>query len=783
MTTYNTGNPIGSVSVKDLYDNAENLDAAVNTEADRWTDRLGKDRLSLAGMARLSDASTAIAAAERAEDARDDAIDAASNAALYGGAVRYESYAEMQADTSKPEGTKGEVWGDANASLRGFYNWTGVSWEWADPQPASAVILSSEIEERTSLIRKNDALVSPPFDQDVASVEVDTDGRVVMIRLKAGAMYREAPVGLVRLLDSTDMMISTVSQAVVPEAMGAVSDVATDSVGRVQQVTTSRGVQAATDSGLEFSGRSADPNEFDVVIYGATLSGLCAAIAASREGRRAVLLEPTDFLGGAIVAGLAFQDFSSPTAFNNVLLRGIAREFFAMLAPYNLNRALASGVTDQGVLNSYRGGPQNRTHPADCRAVFGQLVERYGIQVRTGVRIDAARHVWKRGKRITGVVTPAGVVKGRYFIDASYEGDLIKHSGAGYRYGRESEEEYGETGAGFRRANARSITGYTSNTFYPVAADPGTAHGGADDGCMGFCFRGVMTQEAERLAWPMPDGYDRAMFAPLAEQIAAYSETAFVTNVPNYDSGVGGRLHAYDLRNNQRVNWNSNPWLGHDLIGKSKKYRDGNWASRDAFVSELELWNKGIFYFLANDSAVPQVIRDKANLWGLPVDEFQDSPLGAGWPHWPYIRAGIRLRGAETLTGVHQLAQQTWATRVISWVYQQDSKACTAWAHPTDPTTVLEEGYISAPDLTAPYEIPAEVMFEGAGGLENLIVSNLISCTNVAWTAYRLEPALGMMGHAAGLLAAQCMDRADAAVQNYEYNDLRLRLNAGGFNW
>lgn len=49
MTTYNTGNPIGSANVKDLYDNAENLDTAVNGTEQTWTDRLGRERLTLDG--------------------------------------------------------------------------------------------------------------------------------------------------------------------------------------------------------------------------------------------------------------------------------------------------------------------------------------------------------------------------------------------------------------------------------------------------------------------------------------------------------------------------------------------------------------------------------------------------------------------------------------------------------------------------------------------------------------------------------------------------------------
>ena len=51
MTTFNTGNQIGSVDPRDLYDNAENLDTAANTKTDTtWTDRLGVERKTYHGM-------------------------------------------------------------------------------------------------------------------------------------------------------------------------------------------------------------------------------------------------------------------------------------------------------------------------------------------------------------------------------------------------------------------------------------------------------------------------------------------------------------------------------------------------------------------------------------------------------------------------------------------------------------------------------------------------------------------------------------------------------------
>jgi hypothetical protein len=51
MTTYATNNPIGSMDPKDLFDNAQNLDFALNdiTQA-IWKDRFGRNRKTYWGM-------------------------------------------------------------------------------------------------------------------------------------------------------------------------------------------------------------------------------------------------------------------------------------------------------------------------------------------------------------------------------------------------------------------------------------------------------------------------------------------------------------------------------------------------------------------------------------------------------------------------------------------------------------------------------------------------------------------------------------------------------------
>lgn len=116
MTTYKTGNPLGSVSPKDLFDNSENLDHAVNGTALTWRDRFDKSRLSWAGLedrARIdTEAAAALATAQageyrdEAQQARDAAISAA---AASGDFVFAETYADAVGKLPLPDGKIIEV--------------------------------------------------------------------------------------------------------------------------------------------------------------------------------------------------------------------------------------------------------------------------------------------------------------------------------------------------------------------------------------------------------------------------------------------------------------------------------------------------------------------------------------------------------------------------------------------------------------------------------------------------------------------------------------------------
>lgn len=60
MTTYNTGNPLGSAAAKDLFDNAQNFDFAINDITNAiWQDRFGRNRQTWYGLEQLAKAAIA----------------------------------------------------------------------------------------------------------------------------------------------------------------------------------------------------------------------------------------------------------------------------------------------------------------------------------------------------------------------------------------------------------------------------------------------------------------------------------------------------------------------------------------------------------------------------------------------------------------------------------------------------------------------------------------------------------------------------------------------------
>jgi len=96
---------------------------------------------------------------------------------------------------------------------------------------------------------------------------------------------------------------------------------------------------------------------FDVVVFGATPAGVCAAVAAARKGVSAVLVEPENLVGGMMSCGLSFSDSNQC---DRQTLGGLFDEVHRRIADDYCQRALQiqPRMPDAGARSGGRGvGP------------------------------------------------------------------------------------------------------------------------------------------------------------------------------------------------------------------------------------------------------------------------------------------------------------------------------------------------------------------------------------------------------------------------------------------
>lgn len=120
MTTYNTGNPIGSTDARDLYDNAQALDEAVNSTGSTFTDRRGVVRKTLVGLHQEFPNASANATAS-AGSASAAAASASSAAASEAVATTQANTATTQAGLAATAKTAAEAARDAALIQAGVY--------------------------------------------------------------------------------------------------------------------------------------------------------------------------------------------------------------------------------------------------------------------------------------------------------------------------------------------------------------------------------------------------------------------------------------------------------------------------------------------------------------------------------------------------------------------------------------------------------------------------------------------------------------------------------------
>ncbi len=528
----------------------------------------------------------------------------------------------------------------------------------------------------------------------------------------------------------------------------------------------------------------------DVVVYGATPAGIAAAVQAARMGRSVIIVGGwrERSLGGMMSGGLGYTDYIDIGAYG-----GLSRETVD---------AIADGAAP---LNPYA------FKPNVAQRYFEALIRRSGIGVYWS---DGAQDVVKNQSdaRIVEFTTLDGrLVRGRVFIDASYEGDLLARAQVSYRTGRETADRKNPLN-GFR---GQLRTGGSDNHQFSLrgryfrvdpfntpgvpdsgllngvnALNPSRPLGSGDKAIQAYNFRLTMTTDPKlRIDLPAapPDGYDKRDYELLFRFL--------------HQIQVKGLLHGRDwtfqddmiIANNLGngiFDINAKGGFSTDPFGLSWGYPDADYSQREKIWKAHERFTRGFFYALAwdPDPRAPDGLRREVRRWGLVRGDYERPVPGdqSGWPSQLYIREARRMEsdficsGADLdLAAAHAAPPSLEAIATTS--YREDSHHVQRLAvqDVSGAWRVWNEGNIEARiDRSAALApLSYRMTTPNQGECCNLLTPFCVSATHQAFSAARVELTAMALGQACGAAAGLVCRRSEPLpVQKLPYELLRTAL-------
>jgi hypothetical protein len=521
---------------------------------------------------------------------------------------------------------------------------------------------------------------------------------------------------------------------------------------------------------------SAAAPTYDVVVYGGTSGGVAAVVQAARMGRTAVLIEPTQFLGGLTTGGLGATDIGNKKA-----IGGIAREFYGRIWQHYQQPSAWKQQKREDYANR-RGSaadPKETTmwtfEPHVATKIYDDLLREVAAKVTVvrGERLDLApgRGVIKDGARIVRIVMESGrVFEGRAFIDATYEGDLMAKAGVSYHVGREANKVYGETINGVQAGHAFSHQFVKNVDPYIKPGDPksGLLPGINPDGpgeefsgdrkVQAYNFRMCTTDVPEnRRAWEKPANYDPRWF-----ELALRNFEAGDHRVPWNPVGMP----------NRKTDTNNNYAVSTDFIGQNWDYPEADYATRARIWQAHEDWQKGLMWTLANNPRVPEKVRAEFQRLGLAKDEFTDN---GNWPRQLYVREARRMVSDYVMTEKNCIRAEVAADSVGMGAYNMDSHHIQRYV--TKEGFVRNEGDIQV--RVRPYPISFRSIRPKAEECTNLLVPVCLAASHIAYGSIRMEPVFMVLGQSAATAAVQAIEQG-VAIQRIDAAKLKARLEQDG---
>ena len=514
----------------------------------------------------------------------------------------------------------------------------------------------------------------------------------------------------------------------------------------------------------------------DVIIYGGTSAAVTAAVQVSRMGRSVIVVSPDKHLGGMSSSGLGFTDTG-----NKEVIGGLAREFYQLIydhyqKPESWNWQKQSDYGNRGQGNPAIDGDKRTQwifEPHVAEEAFEKMVSDNKISIFREEWLNRESGVIKKDGKIISIETLSGkIFRGKVFIDATYEGDLMAASGVKYTVGRESNSVYGEKWNGVQKGvfhhghyfktavSPFKIPGDPSSGLLPrISSETPGENGTGDNNIQAYCFRLCLTQNpGNKVSITKPEGYDSTQY----ELLVRVAET-------QWNEFFG----KYDPIPNLKTDVNNHGPFSYDNIGMNRDYPEASYERRKEIINDHVLYQKGLLYFMATDKRLPVWVRETMNKWGYSQDEFIDN---GNWPYNIYVREARRMIGEYIMTENDVLGKREVPRPVGMGSYTMDSHNVQRYVTPEG--FVQNEGDLGvSPDR--PYQIDMGSLLPGKGECKNLLVPVCVSSSHIAFGSIRMEPVFMILGQSAGTIASLAVMK-NKSVQEISYDDLKKKLEEDG---
>lgn len=467
-------------------------------------------------------------------------------------------------------------------------------------------------------------------------------------------------------------------------------------------------------------------DNYELVVYAATPGGMGAAIAAARRNKKTLLIEPSKHMGGMMTSGLGRTDIRSLEASGSIF-----KEFATKVKEYYVQHY---GEHSQQVEDCNQG---LWFEPSVAKDIWLTLLTNESNitlccnneLMDTHVADHALEQISIRSVENGQLFH----IHAKVFIDASYEGDLAAMAGVPYTLGREARTEWNEEYAG------KIYMDYHPNkTILPHSTGEG------DNRVQAYNFRLCLTDDpANMVPVTKPDSYVRENYISLIEDIKKQrindlGDIMKLERIPNHKTDTNN--HHYCL-------------CSTDLPEESDLFPEGGSEVRRQIINRHRNYTKGLLWFIQNDQAIPNRIREDAKKWGYAADEFIE------FDHFPpqiYVREARRIKGeyvfsendARLAPGLERAPIHVDSIAVGD--YAIDSHATRKREEAGQDVTL--EGFLGLTWLTEIYQIPYASMIPQ--NVDRLLVPVAISSTHLGFGTIRMEPFWLQIGFAAGISAS-----------------------------